>query len=31
LTRALDPTANGGGLFILHDDAEALKTKLGDK
>jgi tetratricopeptide (TPR) repeat protein len=31
LTRALDPTANGGGLFILHDDAEALKAKLGDK
>jgi tetratricopeptide (TPR) repeat protein len=31
LSRALDPTANGGGLFVLHDDAEALKAKLGDK
>jgi Tfp pilus assembly protein PilF len=31
LTRALDPTANGGGLFVMRDDAEALKSKLGDK
>jgi tetratricopeptide (TPR) repeat protein len=31
LTRALDPTANGGGLFIMHEEAEALKAKLGDK
>jgi tetratricopeptide (TPR) repeat protein len=31
LARALDPAANGGGLFILRDDAEALKAKIGDK
>jgi tetratricopeptide (TPR) repeat protein len=31
LTRALDPTMSGGGLFIMHDEAEALKTKIGDK
>ena len=31
LSRALDPTTNGGGLFVLHDDADALKAKIGDK
>ena len=31
LTRALDPATNGGGLFVMRDDAEALKAKLGDK
>lgn len=30
LTRALDP-ASASGLFVMRDEAEALKTKLGDK
>jgi tetratricopeptide (TPR) repeat protein len=30
LTRALDP-ASSSGLFVMRDEAEALKTKLGDK
>jgi Tfp pilus assembly protein PilF len=31
LERALDPATSGGGLFVMRDDAEALKAKIGAK